>query len=99
VRHIVLPAVNETTNEATTAALPAAAPTAAPGPRSVPSPGQPAAAEHRVAPTAAPRPAPGGTPPPAYATRLPPPMTLRYTVRQGAATAQAELRWHPAGDR
>jgi len=26
-------------------------------------------------------------------------VNLRSTVRQGAATGQAELRWHPAGDR
>ena len=41
----------------------------------------------------------GGTPLPAYATRLPPAATLRYALRRGAATGQAELRWLPADGR
>lgn len=112
VRHIVVPAAkkavnqaaNDATNEATTAATnearPAPAPAATPRPRSVPPPRKPAAAERRPAPPATPvPPTPGGTPLPAYATRPPPPMTLHYAVRQGSATSQALLRWHPAGDR
>jgi hypothetical protein len=32
---------------------------------------------------------------PLYATRLPPPLTLRYRLRRGRAEGQAELRWLP----
>jgi hypothetical protein len=41
----------------------------------------------------------GGTPLPVYATRLPPAATLRYAVRRGASTGQAELRWRPVDGR
>jgi hypothetical protein len=46
----------------------------------------------------------GGTPPPRYATRLPPAATLQYSLqREGPggprrAGLQAELRWRPADD-
>jgi hypothetical protein len=100
VRHIVVPAANETANAATTATRPAAAPVAAPRPRSVPPPRKSAGVESGIETRATPEPpAPSGTPLPAYATRLPPPMTLHYSVRQGSATGQAALHWHPAGDR
>ncbi len=45
-----------------------------------------------------------GTPPPRYATRLPPPATLQYSLqREGPGGAgrpglQAELRWRPSDD-
>ncbi len=46
-----------------------------------------------------PPPAPGGPPLPRYATRLPPPATLQYTLQREAAPGrpglQAELRWRP----
>ena len=112
VRHIVVPAAkkaanqaandatNAATTESTTEARPTAAPAVAPRPGSVPPPRKHAAAERRPAPPATPAPpAPGGTPLPAYAAHLPPPMTLHYSVRQGGATSQALLRWQPAGDR
>ena len=101
-------AANHATTEAKIASRPATAPTAAPRPRPAPPPGERAAEGHRGAPAAdpaspapdgTPLPAPGGTPLPAYATQLPPPMTLRYSVRQGSATGQAALSWQPAGDR
>jgi hypothetical protein len=53
----------------------------------------PAAAAVPIAPDEA------GTPLPVYATRLPPAATLRYALRRGASTGQAELRWRPADGR
>lgn len=53
-------------------------------------------------PVAPPAAAAGGPPLPVYATRLPPPFTLQYTVRRagpGRAGLQAELRWRPVADR
>ncbi len=44
----------------------------------------------------------GGTPPPRYATRLPPPATLQYSLQRDATGSpdrpglQAELRWRPS---
>lgn len=49
-------------------------------------------------PTAAPVPDPAD-PPPTYATRLPPPLVLRYAMRRGFLSAEGELRWAPEGDR
>ena len=93
-------ATNAATTESTTEARPTAAPAVAPRPGSVPPPRKHAAAERRPAPPATPAPpAPGGTPLPAYAAHLPPPMTLHYSERQGGATSQALPRWQPAGDR
>ena len=38
---------------------------------------------------------PGGLAAPVYATRRPPPLTLQFELRRGAATGQAELDWRP----
>lgn len=65
------------------------------------TPGAAAADSADAGPPAAPAVA-GGPPLPVYATRLPPPFTLQYTVRQagpGRAGLQAELRWRPLADR
>ena len=35
---------------------------------------------------------------PVYRTRIPPPLTLHYTVRRGALGGDGELRWRPSGD-
>jgi hypothetical protein len=37
--------------------------------------------------------APGGDTVPVFATQLPPPFVLRYTVQRGVASGRAELRW------
>jgi hypothetical protein len=71
-----------------------ALPAARPAPeRAVTAPAAAAAAAVPTAPDA------GGTPLPVYATRLPPAATLRYALRRGASTGQAELRWRPADGR
>ncbi|HLL17455.1 MAG TPA: hypothetical protein VK439_01620, partial [Rubrivivax sp.] len=36
---------------------------------------------------------------PVYPTRLAPPATLHYTLRRGAASGKAVLRWSPDGAR
>ncbi|CAG1017155.1 hypothetical protein BURC_01779 [Burkholderiaceae bacterium] len=36
-------------------------------------------------------------PPPLYRTRLPPPVTLHYTMRRGMIPGSGELHWKPAG--
>ncbi|HEY0855979.1 MAG TPA: DUF3108 domain-containing protein [Albitalea sp.] len=38
-------------------------------------------------------------PPPLYRTRLPPPVTLHYTMRRGVLPGSGELHWKPAGQR
>ena len=38
-------------------------------------------------------------PPPLYQTRLPPPVTLHYTMRRGMISGSGELHWKPAGTR
>lgn len=59
--------------------------------------GEPAAS---ATPVPAAAPAEGGTrPPPVYATRLPPPATLRYDLRRGALGGSGEIHWQPAGAR
>ena len=57
-----------------------------------------AAADARPATADAPPPAAEaeGMPLPAYATRLPPAATLRYTLRRGSQVGQADLRWQPS---
>jgi hypothetical protein len=40
---------------------------------------------------------PGRASVPVYATRLPPPMTLRYALQRGRSSGQAELHWHTDG--
>ncbi len=42
---------------------------------------------------------PEAMPPPLYATRLPPPLTLRYELRRGRLGGSGELLWRPAGGR
>ncbi len=42
---------------------------------------------------------PEAMPPPLYATRLPPPLTLRYELRRGRLSGSGELLWRPAGGR
>jgi hypothetical protein len=56
-----------------------------------------AAAPATTATAAEPAPEPGGPQVPVYATRLPPPATLRYRLHRGAAGGWAELQWRPAG--
>ena len=41
---------------------------------------------------------PAGDAPPTYATRVPPPATLRYELRRGLVTGQGELSWRPTSD-
>ena len=71
-------------------------PAAAPGPPDSDGAGAPAAAAAAL---------PGSAPPPRYATRLPPPATLQYSLQreapgaEGRAGLQAELRWRPADTR
>lgn len=81
---------------AASVALPASA--AAPVPEAAPAiaaaPSAPAAAP---APPAAPVEA-GGEAPPVYATRLPPPLHLRYDLRRGAMSAAADLVWQPGSE-
>lgn len=38
-------------------------------------------------------------PPPLYATRLPPPATLRYELRRGRLSGSGDLLWRPEGER
>ena len=40
-----------------------------------------------------------GAPPPLYATRLPPALTLRYELRRGRIGGSGELRWRPDAGR
>ncbi|HWK83880.1 MAG TPA: DUF3108 domain-containing protein, partial [Caldimonas sp.] len=40
----------------------------------------------------------GEEPPPTYATKLPPPVTLRYEVRRGFFRGTGEIRWQRSGD-
>lgn len=42
---------------------------------------------------------PEAMPPPLYATRLPPALTLRYELRRGRLSGSGELLWRPAGGR
>jgi hypothetical protein len=60
------------------------------------SPAAPAAAPE---PADTPAPPPGGAAVPVYATRLPPPATLQYTLRRGRAQGVAQLDWQPDGGR
>jgi hypothetical protein len=59
-------------------------------------PPAPAASAPASPPAAAPV---EGAPPPLYATRLPPPMTLRYELQRGRIGGSGELRWRPDGGR
>jgi hypothetical protein len=72
-------------------------------PRVDPEPAQGGGRNSRAAaPSAAADAAPavdGGIALPAYATRLPPAATLRYTLQRDGASGQAELRWRPTGVR
>lgn len=43
--------------------------------------------------------APGEVPPPIYATRLPPPVTLHYQVRRGFLRGTGTIRWQAEADR
>jgi Protein of unknown function (DUF3108) len=114
VRQIVVPAPAAVPAAAAAAAGPRAVPqpaAAAPKPRAAarradaridpdPAPGAgrdaQAAAPAAATPSAA---ADGGVDLPAYATRLPPAVTLRYSLLRGGASGQAELRWRPAEGR
>jgi hypothetical protein len=40
-----------------------------------------------------------GTPPPLYATQLPPPLTLRYELRRGRLSGSGDLHWRPESGR
>jgi hypothetical protein len=59
-----------------------------------------APAETTLVADAKPSPAPpaGDAEIPTYRTRLPPPATLRYTLRRGILSGTGELQWKPAGD-
>ncbi len=66
-----------------------------------PVPTQPQIAD---TPAAEPSPAPtdpeeSAAPPPVYSTRLPPPVSLQYSVRRGLASGVAELQWQSAEGR
>jgi Protein of unknown function (DUF3108) len=59
-------------------------------------PTAPAAPQERSANTpsaAEPSPEPGGQNVPVFATKLPPPFSLQYSVQRGLVTGRAELRW------
>ena len=77
----------------------AAAPAERPVARDIQPPDEPRVATAAAAPAAVqavePTPAPGGMEAPVYATRMPPPATLRFEMRRGAASGQAELQWRP----
>lgn len=78
-------------------ATPSAAP-AAPPLRERPRVRAPAPAASALPPAApeavaGPAEAPVGVPPPVYATRLPPPARLRYSLQRGSHSGSAELDW------
>lgn len=81
------------------------APVVAVAASAAPAPADPPAAAAEVAAAAdaadaAPRPADGGgTAPPVYATRLPPPAQLRYELRRGAISGDADFQWRSANGR
>jgi hypothetical protein len=58
----------------------------------------PAAAQLEALPVDARSSMPVGDAPPTYATRVPPPATLRYELRRGLVTGQGELSWRPTSD-
>lgn len=67
---------------------------------SAPLPEVTAGAQPGSAPASAPAPAPAagdGAPPPLYATKLPPALTLRYELQRGRIGGSGELRWRPDG--
>ena len=72
---------------------------ASPGPGASPTATAVAEADLQVSAQAYAPPQAGGTPLPAYATKVPPAVTLSYSVRQGNGIGQAELRWRPADGR
>lgn len=76
--------------------VPAAAPPAAPD--TAPAVAAAASAPVAAPPTAPPAAEAGGEVPPVYATRLPPPLHLRYDLRRGAMSAAADLVWQPGAD-
>ena len=49
--------------------------------------------------TPSPAPAAGAVSVPVYATRLPPPVLVRYELKRGVISGTGELRWRPAGGR
>ena len=70
-----------------------------PDPEAVPQAQIEAAPAEPAASAAAPAGDPEAMPPPLYATRLPPPLTLRYELRRGRLSGSGELLWRPAGGR
>jgi hypothetical protein len=71
-----------------------------PLPGAAPGPDATTLAAAQASPNPAlPTPDPGGLTVPVYPTLLPPPTTLRYELRRGAAGGLAELVWRPAPER